>query len=583
MFGVGLDLAGFESAMLGQRERSKAKGVIDTGGGAALDEALVTSEQWHDRVEVEDPLITLESDKASMEIPSPQAGTVADVKVALGDRINKGDLIVTLAATESADVVAPTAGAALDQQPEAAAAADPVPAPVTETTPPPTTEPGAVQEILLPDIGDFHDVEVIEVLVSPGDVVEAEQSLLTLESDKASMEIPSPVGGAVQAVLVAVGDRINRGDPIVTVTTAALKGSGSAPLAEPATPSPAPATAPPVEPPAETPRLPGEKEQLRRPVIARPSDAPPGKAHASPGVRRFARELGVDLYYVPGSGPKGRVIKEDVQAYVKRALAEGASAQTPAASGAGLQLPSMPEIDFAKFGEIEQRELGRIKKLSGAHLHRAWLNVPHVTQFDEADITELEAFRKAQKDQAVKAGVKLTFMPFLMKALCKSLAEFPQFNASLSADGEKLILKKYMHIGVAVDAPNGLVVPVIRDVDQKGVFALAGELGEVSGRAREGKLSPTDMQGGCFSISSLGGIGGTQFSPIVNAPEVAILGISRASMQPQWDGEGFVPRLMMPFSLSYDHRVIDGAMAVRFTTFLGAALADVDKLLQAIP
>ena len=528
-----------------------------------------------DVVSKEDPLLTLESDKASMEIPSPQAGTVEEVKVALGDRINKGDLIVTLAATESAEPVVPSADAALDQAPEDAAPAEPAPA--TETTPAPAVETGAVREILLPDIGDFHDVEVIEVLVAPGDVVAAEQSLLTLESDKASMEIPSPVGGAVQAVLVAVGDRINRGDPIVTVATADAEAADAASSAEPTAPSPVPAAA--TQPPAESPRLPGEKEQLRRPVIARPSDAPPGKAHASPGVRRFARELGVDLYYVPGSGPKGRVIKEDVQAYVKRALAEGPSAQTPVASGGGLQLPSMPEIDFAKFGEIEQRELGRIKKLSGAHLHRAWLNVPHVTQFDEADITELEAFRKGQKDEAVKAGVKLTFMPFLMKALCKSLAEFPQFNASLSADGEKLILKKYMHIGVAVDTPNGLVVPVIRDVDQKGVFALAGELGEVSGRAREGKLSPTDMQGGCLSISSLGGIGGTQFSPIVNAPEVAILGISRASMQPQWDGEAFVPRLMMPFSLSYDHRVIDGAEGVRFTQYLASLLGDIRRLL----
>ncbi len=532
-----------------------------------------------DVVSKEDPLLTLESDKASMEIPSPQAGTVEEVKVALGDRINKGDLIVTLAATESAEPVAPSADAALDQAPATVATAEPAPAP--ETTPAPAVETGAVREILLPDIGDFHDVEVIEVLVAPGDVVGAEQSLLTLESDKASMEIPSPFGGAVQAVLVAVGDRINRGDPIVTVATADAEVADAAPSADTPTPSPAPtaATQPPAESLAATPRLPGEKEQLRRPVIARPSDAPPGKAHASPGVRRFARELGVDLYYVPGSGPKGRVIKEDVQAYVKRALAEGSSAQTPVASGGGLQLPSMPEIDFAKFGEIERRELGRIKKLSGAHLHRAWLNVPHVTQFDEADITELEAFRKGQKDQAVKAGVKLTFMPFLMKALCKSLAEFPQFNASLSADGESLILKKYMHIGVAVDTPNGLVVPVIRDVDQKGVFALAGELGEVSGRAREGKLSPTDMQGGCLSISSLGGIGGTQFSPIVNAPEVAILGISRASMQPQWDGEAFVPRLMMPFSLSYDHRVIDGAEGVRFTQYLASLLSDIRRLL----
>ena len=324
--------------------------------------------------------------------------------------------------------------------------------------------------------------------------------------------------------------------------------------------------------------MPGEKEPLRPPVLARPSDAPRGRAHASPGVRRFARELGVDLFYVPGSGPKGRIIKEDVQAYVKRTLSEGKPVAAPSAGG-GLQLPAMPAVDFTKFGEVEEKELGRIKKLSGTHLHRSWLNVPHVTQFDEADITELEGFRKAQKDEAARAEVKLTFMPFLMKAVCKALANYPQFNSSLSADGEKLILKKYVNIGVAVDTPNGLVVPVVRDVDKKGIFDLARDLGELSAKARAGKLAPGDMQGGCISISSLGGIGGTQFTPIVNAPEVAILGISRAEMKPKWDGRDFAPRLMMPFSLSYDHRVIDGAEGVRFTTYLAQLLGDIRRLL----
>jgi pyruvate dehydrogenase E2 component (dihydrolipoamide acetyltransferase) len=286
----------------------------------------------------------------------------------------------------------------------------------------------------------------------------------------------------------------------------------------------------------------------------------------------------VDLFYVPGSGPKGRITKEDVQDFVKRSLAEGAQAVAPVAGG-GPGLPTMPVVDFSKFGEVEEQELGRIKKLSGAHLHRSWLNVPHVTQFDDADITELEAFRKSQKDEAAKADVKLTFMPFLMKAVCKALRTFPQFNSSLSPEGERLILKKYLHIGVAVDTPNGLLVPVIRDVDQKGIFDLARELGEISARAREGKLSPAEMQGGCISISSLGGIGGTQFAPIVNAPEVAILGISRAEMQPQWDGDAFVPRLIMPFSLSYDHRVIDGVEGVRFTSYLGELLGDIRRLL----
>lgn len=534
-----------------------------------------------DRVEAEDPLFTLESDKASMEIPSPQAGTIVELKIAMGDRINQGDLIALLTVDEQpmADappVVEPVEAAPVVAEPE------PEPEPETGLAPPakdatPVAAEQAMQDVVLPDIGDFHDVEIIEILVSPGDRVEPEQSLLTLESDKASMEIPSPQGGIVDSVLVKIGDRINRGDPIARLVVSAAVGADTAPAAETAAPSAVAPESP--SPAAEVQRLPGEKEPLRRPVVARPSDAPPGKAHASPGVRRFARKLGVDLYYVPGSGPKGRITKEDVQAYVKRALAEGSSGRAPAATGGGLQLPVMPEVDFTKFGEIEERALSRIKKLSGAHLHRAWLNVPHVTQFDDADITELEAFRKQQKDEATRAGVKLTFMPFLMKALCKALVEYPQFNSSLSADGEKLILKKYMHLGVAVDTPNGLVVPVIRDVDQKGVFDLAGELGEISAKARDGKLAPGDMQGGCLSISSLGGIGGTQFSPIVNAPEVAILGVSRAAMQPKWDGQAFVPRLVMPFSLSYDHRVIDGAEGVRFTSYLAQLLGDIRRLL----
>jgi pyruvate dehydrogenase E2 component (dihydrolipoamide acetyltransferase) len=532
-----------------------------------------------DKVEAEDPLITLESDKASMEIPSPQAGTVAELKVALGDRINQGDLLLTLAAADAggvepvaaAEAVEPQAAANPAEPPaaaEAATAADAVPETVAAGE-------AVDEQVMLPDIGDFKDVEIIELLVAPGDVVDVEQSLLTLESDKATMEIPTPFAGTVKSLAVGVGDKVNRGDPIAVVTRTAAPSRAAA--VEPAAAAP-PEAATVETPSVEATRAPGEKEPLRRPVVARPSDAPRSNAHASPGVRRFARELGVDLGYVPGSGPKGRITKEDVQAFVKRALAEGSAAAAPASGGA-LQLPTMPVVDFSKFGEIEEQELGRIKKLSGAHLHRAWLNVPHVTQFDEADITELEAFRKAQKDEAAKADVRLTFMPFLMKALCKALGEYPHFNASLSADGERLILKKYVHIGVAVDTPNGLVVPVIRDVDKKGVFDLARDLGEMSAKARAGKLGPADMQGGCISISSLGGIGGTQFAPIVNAPEVAILGVSRAEMQPKWNGSEFTPRLMMPFSLSYDHRVIDGAEGVRFTSYLGQLLADIRRLL----
>jgi pyruvate dehydrogenase E2 component (dihydrolipoamide acetyltransferase) len=535
-----------------------------------------------DRVEAEDPLITLESDKASMEIPAPQNGTIGELRVGLGDRINQGDVIALLT---PADDVPEDAAEMVEDAPGAISEAEITPP--AEAAVPTTPEAGsastaAAVDVPLPDIGDFHDVEVIEVLVAPGDQVEVEQSLLTLESDKATMEIPSPLAGEVIAVKVGVGARVNRGDVIVQLATAADGAASAAALpASDTTPAP-PAAIP--EPSssdaaaAQTERLPGEKPPTRRPVLARPSDAPRGRTHASPGVRRFARELGVDLHYVPGSAPKGRVTKEDVQAFVKRSLAEGPATAPTAGGGAGVQLPAMPEVDFSKFGEVEERELGRIKKLSGAHLHRAWLNVPHVTQFDEADITELEAFRKAQKGVAEKAGVKLTFMPFLMKALCKSLAEYPQFNSSLSADGERLVMKRYMHIGVAVDTPNGLVVPVLRDVDRKGVLELAGELGAVSAKARDGKLMPGDLQGGCISISSLGGIGGTQFSPIVNAPEVAILGISRAAMQPKWDGEAFVPRLMMPFSLSYDHRVIDGAEGVRFTSHLAQLLGDIRRL-----
>ncbi len=418
-------------------------------------------------------------------------------------------------------------------------------------------------EITLPDIGDFKDVEVIEVLVSAGDSIAIDDSLITLESDKASMEIPSPAAGVVKEVNVHVGDTINQGDLLVTLEEDAVP-EETAPVAPPK----------PVEShPTPPPPAPGEKMAKPLPIAPTRADMPNRKSHASPAVRRFARELGVDLARVSGSGPKGRIMRDDVQSFIKDALSGGV---TPIAGG--LAMPAVPAVDFSKFGETEEVELNRIKKISGKHLHRSWITVPHVTQFDEADITGLEAFRKAQKDEALKKDVRLTFMPFLMKACEAALREFPNVNASLSADGGKLMLKKYIHIGVAVDTPNGLVVPVIRNVDQKGVYDLARELMEISARARKGKLAPADMQGGCFTISSLGGIGGVQFTPIVNAPEVAILGVSRAAMKPVWNGEKFEPRLVMPFSLSYDHRVIDGAEGVRFTTFLGALLSDIRRL-----
>ena len=448
---------------------------------------------------------------------------------------------------------------------------------------------GTETKIYLPDLGDFHDVAVIEVLVAPGDRVAVETSLLTLESDKATMEIPSPHAGTVRQVLVKVGDKISQGYLIAILDTepvAAAPAYATAPKPPPPAAeeveqvqAPAPmatAVAPTSEERAQPARLPGEKEQRPRPVIAKPTDAPVRKAHASPAVRRFARELGVDLAVVKGGGPKGRVLKEDVQGFVKRALAEGGAA--PAAAGP-LQLPIAAEVDWTRFGEVSEQPLSRIKKLTGAHLHRCWLTVPHVTQFDEADITELEAFRRARNEDAGRQGTRLTLMPFLMKAVVAALQAMPQLNSALSSDGERLITRRYYNVGVAVDTPNGLVVPVIREVERKGVLALAQELGEISARARDGKLLPADLQGGCFSISSLGGIGGVQFTPIVNAPEAAILGVSRASTKPVWDGAAFQPRLMLPLALSYDHRVIDGADGVRFTTLLAGLLGDVRRLL----
>ncbi len=424
------------------------------------------------------------------------------------------------------------------------------------------------KEVRLPDIGDFKDVEVIELLVAEGDRVGVEDSLLTLESDKASMEIPSPHAGTISALKIAVGDRINVGDVIALMGVDDDAAGDEPPAGEPA---PEPETAA-LEEPELIPA--GQPPERPAPVPPMPMGSG-GKPHASPSVRRFARELGVDLNLVGGSGLKGRITKDDVQRFVKSTMS-GAAA--PAAGGA-MSMPSTPVIDFSQFGEIDVQPLGRIKKLSGAHLRQSWISVPHVTQFDEADITDLEAFRKAQKEVAANREIRLTFMPFLMKAVANAMAAMPEFNSSLSPDGENLILKRYVNIGVAVDTPNGLVVPVIKDVDKKGVFELAGDLMAISQKARDGKLAPGDMQGGCFTISSLGGIGGTQFTPIVNAPEVAILGVSRSGMKPVWNGAEFAPRMILPLALSYDHRVIDGAQGVRFTTYLSGLLSDIRRLL----
>ncbi|MCS6787125.1 MAG: dihydrolipoyllysine-residue acetyltransferase [Thiobacillaceae bacterium] len=444
----------------------------------------------------------------------------------------------------------------------------------------------AIQEVRVPDIGNFKDVPVIDILVKPGDKVHKNDPLITLESDKAAMDIPAPVAGTVQEIKLKVGDKVSEGSPILLIDTAAEAPAAASPVVKSFVPPPAPesgmiaAAAAQVPPPSRLePEVPGPIPPAGRPapVAARAEFAPGKPPHASPSVRRFARELGVDLARVKGSGPRGRILKTDVQAWVKAELSK------PRAEGAGfaLGLPPAPVVDFSQWGEVETQPLTRIKKLSGANLARNWVIAPHVTQFDEADITDLESFRKSMLEEAAKRGVKLTLLAFLMKAVVNALRHYPQFNASLAPDGDRLILKKYYHIGFACETPDGLVVPVIREVNRKDVLDIARELGDLSARARERKLKVEEMQGGCFTITSLGGIGGTAFTPIINVPEVAILGVSRAVMKPVWNDKAgeFEPRLMLPLSLSYDHRVIDGADGARFTSHLRLMLSDVRRLL----
>ena len=541
-----------------------------------------------DTIKVEQSLVTVESDKASMEIPSSQAGVVKELKVALGDQIREGSVLLLLETADSA--TAPKEEAASAQPAEVSTAkapetkAEPAVATAVNT---PATAADTTVDIRIPNIGDFQDVAVIELLAKVGDTVAVEQSLFTVESDKASMEIPSPAAGTIVALTVQLGDKVNVGDVVGQMV---VQGAAApAPAAQ--NTAPAPAAAAPAAPVAVAPLAAPVAVAAAAVPAHNPSVAPSAQLpHASPSVRKFARELGVPLAEVKGSGQKGRITQEDVMAFTKSVMAgamqTAAQAATapkaaPAAGGnvGGLEVLAWPKVDFAKFGAVERKELSRIKKISGANLHRNWVMIPHVTNNDLADITELEAFRVQTNAENAKAksDVKVTMLAFVIKAVVAALKKFPEFNASL--DGDTLVYKQYYHIGFAADTPNGLVVPVLKNADQKGILQISQEMGELAKKARDGKLGAADMQGGCFSISSLGGIGGTHFTPIINAPEVAILGLSKSAMQPVWDGKGFQPRLMLPLSLSYDHRVIDGAAAARFNAYLGAVLADYRRIL----
>ncbi len=547
------------SAAEGESQEIKVPDIGSSGKASVIEISVKAG----DTIAAEQALITLESDKASMEIPSPAAGVVESISVKIGDEVGTGDLILILKGAATGKSAA--ASSAPQSQPKEK---------LTEQAAEAPAETGgeSVEEVRIPDIGSSGSANVIEVMVKAGDSVEADQSLITLESDKASMEIPAPKAGVVESLSIKVGDEAKTGDLILT-----LKVAGAAP-AKKAEPKPQEAES------QQTAVAPNKQGVPEAKVSATPAPAVSGpskagtKVHAGPAVRMTAREFGVELADVQGTGPKGRILKEDVQAYVKNMMQKAKQAPASGAAG-GSGIPSVPEVDFSKFGEIEEVPMTRLMQVGAANLHRSWLNVPHVTQFESSDITELEAFRVAQKAVAEKAGVKLTVLPLLLKACAHLLKELPEFNASLAPSGKAVIRKKYVHIGFAVDTPDGLLVPVIKNVDQKSLLQLAGEAAELAEKARTKKLSPDAMQGACFTISSLGHIGGTGFTPIVNAPEVAILGVSKATMQPVWDGKAFQPRLMLPLSLSYDHRVINGAAAARFTKRLSELLADIRTML----
>lgn len=531
--------------------------VPDLGGTDGVD-VIELAVKPGDRVEKEDTLLVLESDKATVEVPSPFSGVVSSFEVSTGQTVKEGDLLAKMEVEE--------AGAAAPAKAESRAAEAPAEAPKPE---PGKAEAAAasssqVETVTVPDIGGAEEVDVIEVSVQEGDQLEPEQTMVVLESDKATMEVPCPKAGTVRKVLLKVGDKVSQGTPVLELlVVGAASETASAVPAKSAESAQAPSQ------PAATPA-----KAAPQATSAALASGPSKRVHAGPAVRRLARELGVDLAAVKASGPRARILKEDVHEYVKGRL-QGKSETVAAGSG----LPPLPEMDFSKWGEVESVELSKINKASAANLHRSWVHIPHVTQFDEADITSLEAFRKSETAALKEQGVKLTILAFMVKACAKALQEFPRFNSSLNPEGTHLVFKKYINIGIAVDTPNGLVVPVIKDADKKSVKEIAQDMQVLSEKARAKKLSPGDMQGGCFSISSLGGIGGTAFTPIVNWPEVSILGLSRSQMKPVYNGKDFEPRLMLPLSLSYDHRVIDGADAARFTTYLSSLLTDIRRLL----
>lgn len=555
--------------------------VPDLGGTAAVD-VIEISVKPGDRVSKEQTLLVLESDKATVEVPSPFEGVVQQIVVSVGQQVKQGDKVMAMetgegaaavpAATKPAPAAEKAAPIATKPAPEKAAAA-PAEKPAAVESPASAASSGAATSITvtIPDIGTADAVDVIEISVKEGDVLAKEQTMLVLESDKATMEVPCLQAGTVQKLLLKVGDKVTQGAPVLELL---MQGAADAAVAaKPAAAASVPAAAA----SAPTTTAAPAKAAASAASVATPAvSAPASKVHAGPAVRLLARELGVDLGLVKSTGPRNRILKEDVHAFVKQRLSDK-SVATAMASGSGL--PPLPEIDFSQFGPVEMVELSRINKLSAANLHRAWVHIPHVTQFDEADITDLETFRKSESATLKDQDVKLTILTFMVKACAKSLLAFPRFNSSLHVGGEQLVFKKYVHIGIAVDTPNGLVVPVIRDADKKSVLDIAKDMQVLSQKARAKKLSPGDMQGATFSISSLGGIGGTAFTPIVNWPEVAILGVSKSQFKPVYNGKDFVPRLMLPLSLSYDHRVIDGAQAARFTAYLSQQLADIRRLL----